>query len=278
VAVSVHEVPSAGVPLPASVEEVAARHDLGERVAIFMPHPARPFFVVLPALFGLLFSVMAIVFAINGTGSSPTANAVGVSVLGGLGLLLLGLLIRYLSRTPHFSAKVRAREVHVFQDGFIPVTEAGATNVFRFDAIRSISQRIVERYFNGAHYLTTHRYEIVRHDGGRVVLTHFHSEAADMGAMISTAVAKVQAPKVLEALNNGQSVGFGDLTLTPQGVATPRNGLLPWDDILRVEVVDGNVNLRKMNKGRPLSSTPTVRFLNLYTFLILVQAIIDNRD
>lgn len=247
-------------PLPPDVATLAYQRQLGPHVATYLPK-----YLASWRLFGLLLFAaaplgLAVLLAIVG-------QPLGAVLCGLLGLMFVGFLVY----SPNFSRKLAARKVHVFTQGFIQANAAGPVGDYRWDAIASVQQKIINRYVNGVHTGTTYLYTVTRGDGAVAKLTQFYEGIAELGQTISREVTRVQLPGAIDAIQHGQTVPFGDLAISAAGIVSARHGLLPWQELDQVRVVQGYVKLRKAGKWLPWSHKPAAEIPNLFVFLTLAD-------
>ena len=154
--------------LDAQAIAFAANHNLGQPVAAFRPR--RWGTVRLITL--LFFGVVSLV-------------------------ILVGFMFLWQAfRTPNLNRKLAAKRVYVFEHGFVTADRTGPLEVYRWDAINSVYQEIVDRYANGVKVATTYKYTVHRADGATVVLTEFYADIAGLGRHICEQVANVHLPAV----------------------------------------------------------------------------------
>jgi hypothetical protein len=247
-------------PLPPDVATLAYHRQLGPHVATYLPKYLPSWRLFLLLLFAGGPIGLAVILVVAG---QPV-----IAVLCGLfGVLFLGILLY----SPNFSRKLAGRKVYVFAQGFIQAGAAGPVGDYRWDAIASVQQKITERYVNGIHTGTTYLYTVTRGDGAVVKLTQFYEGIAELGQTISREVTRVQLPRAIEAIQHGQTVPFGDLAIGVAGIVSARHGLLPWNELDQVRVVQGYVKLRKAGKWLPWSHKPAAEIPNLFVFLTLAD-------
>jgi len=80
-----------------------------------------------------------------------------------------------------------------------------------------------------------------------------------------------QLPNAVALVQQGQTVGFGDLGINAEGLVSTRHGVLPWRELQEVQVVQGYVKLRRAGKWLPWSNQPAAKIPNLFVFLTLAD-------
>jgi hypothetical protein len=261
-----HTVPNTG-GVPPEVTALARDRQLGEHLAAYRPKLLRRGVVILFGLAGGVCLVAALVFVLAEIWPAGLAFA----ALGGLFLYLL-------ARTPGLSGRHAAKRVDVFEHGFIQSDHGGPRADFRWDSIRSVCQRITRNYTNGIYTGTTYLYLVTREDGATVKLTQIYDGIAALGETIAREVTRVQLPRAMAAIEQGQTVTFGDLALNAGGLGCSRHGVVPWTEIERVQVNRGYVSLRRAGKWLSWSSKPASQIPNLFVFLTLVDLLQRRRS
>jgi hypothetical protein len=194
-----------------------------------------------------------------------------MAILGLLCFILPGIyFIVMMSRQPNFSRKQAAKRLHLFEHGLLVADHAGPVDAFRWDSM-SVLQEIVERYANGAYVGTVYVYTLTRHDGSILKLTHFYADPQQWGAIIQQEITRAQAPAALAALERGQTLQFGDLSVSAGGVATAKRGGVGWHEIQEVNVKNGVLFLKKSGKRLPWSNTQVSKIPNFFIFLAIAQ-------
>jgi Family of unknown function (DUF6585) len=206
----------------------------------------------------------ALVFAIAGaaTGAWP-------AVL--VGLLIAAPFVAIAYQFPEFNPSRARRRVYLFQSGFIFADGKGGLADYRWDAIAWVTQKIVERYVNGVHVGTNYLYTIARRDGRVLKLNQLVAGIAELGRQISQEVTRVKLPGAVALVQQGQTVGFGDLGIHAHGLVSSQGSVLPWREVEAVQVVQGQVKLRQAGKWLAWSSKPAAEIQNLYVFLTLAD-------
>jgi hypothetical protein len=249
-----------GVQLPPDVAALASHRQFGPHLRTYLPKRLGAGRLVLFTLFIGAPLVLAVV-----------AAASGVWVGTALCLAFVLCFGAFLSRAPNFNRTLAARRVHLFQHGFIQAGGKGTLADYRWDAIAWVQQRITKRYVNGVHIGTFYVYTIARRDGPVLKLTEFYEGIAELGRQISQEVTRVKLPNAIALLQQGQTVSFGDLAISTDGIVSSRNGLLPWRELDEVQVVQGYVKLRKAGKWLAWSNKPAAVIPNRFVFLTLAD-------
>jgi hypothetical protein len=247
--------PGAGQPFPPDLGAIAGAHQLGAFVAPFRPDPLR------------IKTVWTVVLIVGGVLS------VAVLFTDAWPIGLLPLFFVALGGIRFLQGRIRLRNprrVLLFERGFIHVDPAKAATVYRWDVITAVYQHITNHYYNGVKGRTTHVYTV---DGppGRLVLNDFWEHIVALGQTIEQEVTNVQVPAALAWIRQGNAVRFGDISLHFNGLISDKHGMLPWEQIEKVQVQNGYVGVSKAGKWLSWSTTPFSQTPNAFVFLSLVQ-------
>jgi hypothetical protein len=229
--------------VPANVASVAAANGLGPFQRMFVPLKRNWFLIA----FVLLVALATVI-------------------------LLFGLYLLWwiFFRTPNFSRTQAARRVYVFEQGFIVADRPDDPQVYRWDNIDTVFQKIVSRGAYGVETGKEYTYTITRRDGQTVKLTDFWQDIATLGSYVNESVSRALLPGAVDALNRGQGVQFGDLTLTANGIAGKRKSVT-WAEVSQVRVSNGYVSVGVQGKFLSLSTTAAANLPNLPLFFALTD-------
>jgi hypothetical protein len=230
--------------LSPEVAELAARHELGALVGTFAPQRLNR---LISAMAWLTIVSMLLAFVIPG-------------------LVFLWLL----RRLPEFNRKQAAKRLHLFEEGMIVNPPQGdGMIVLRWDSIR-LYQDIVQTYVNGAAAYKKYAF-VALGKGSSTTVTEFFERPETWGAWMQDAVLRAQGPQALASVLDGQTVSFGDFTLSRTGITTTRNGHLAWPQVQEVELRAGRVRVIRTGDPNPWSTEMVSKVANLQIFLALVQ-------
>ena len=101
-------------------------------------------------------------------------------------------------------------------------------------------------------------------------MTLFWDGGAQLGAHINERVSAALLPGAVAAIDRGQGIRFGDMTLTAGGIAGKRQSVT-WTQVSGVQIVNGFVRVRVQSKTMSLSSTAAANLPNLPLFLTLAN-------
>lgn len=228
--------------MPSQVAQVAAAAGLGRLLRVYQPKHQNWFLLVFMFLVGLVTS-----------------------------FVLVGLwMIWMIFRTPNLSKSVAARRIYLYEQGFVLVERSEDPQVYRWDGIDTVFQKIVRQSYNGIQTGTKFLYTITRRDGATAKVTLFWDGGAQLGAHINERVSAALLPGAVAAIHRGQGIQFGDMTLTMDGIAGKRQSV-SWSQVSGIQIVNGFVRVRVQSRTMSLSSTAAANLPNLPLFLALAN-------
>ncbi|MFG2624455.1 DUF6585 family protein [Streptomyces sp. NPDC048473] len=236
---------TAPTPLSPEAAELAARHQLGALEGTFTPKRlSKPLF----ALY---------IFAI--------VHLLAIFVIPGL------LFFWWLRRYPDFSRRQAAKRLHLFENGMIVHPQSGDGMVaIRWDSVR-LYQDINQMIINGVPAPIKYVYSAVGPGRVSATITEFYEGPPTWGPHMQGAILRAQGPAVLESILEGQKVNFGDFSLSRTGMATTRNGHLPWSDVQEIQVGAGRVHVMRTGESGRWCSVAVSDIANLHVFLTVAE-------
>jgi hypothetical protein len=261
------------VTVPADVAVAAASRGLGNPGVSYPAQTPKMPLIGLGVLL-LLWVALSVIMVLAANGSptlyedGPLAMAmpfIVLAVVNALGFLVV------LLRSPLVSAKARRLQVHVFDQGWVRVRRKGI-EVYRWDEVQALYASVAENTSGGIRQ-TAYHYRITFHDGRQVSMRNFATDMARFGPLLQQAVAQTQLPRAMAYFDQGNPVGFGDFTVTDDGVATRKGKLVPWSQLGGVKVEFGLVGLVDEQGKRVSPQTAIGQIPNAMTFLLMVQTI-----
>jgi hypothetical protein len=233
---------AAAPPLPPAVATAATQWQLGPLQRVFTPKRVNWFVLTFMILVGLATAVI------------------------GVGLILLYFAVR----TPNIWPAQAAKRLYVFELGFIVADKPGEPQVFHWDGVDTVFQRIVRRSTYGVTVNTEYRYTITRRDGYTIKITNFWDGVEELGRHINHNVSIALLPRMRAALAQGQSIQFGDITLSAAEVRGKRH-TATWSQVRSITVQNGYVRVNLQGKFLSLSTKPAAAIPNLPLFLTLAD-------
>jgi len=177
-------------------------------------------------------------------------------------------IVRALLLSPNFSATTRARRVEVYEQGVVLLGRDGPDAVFRFDSLALRSSIVVKRVY-GIQLNARHVHTLTDASGRTRVLTELYQGIDALAQQLQEGVARAQLAGVLAAVRSGQEVSFGPIAVRPDGIATPR-GLLAWDALHRMDIVNGVIQIRAHGKRLLFASVKASAVLNRQCMLAAI--------
>src|SRR3989440_1857051 len=234
-------------PMPPAVAQAAASAQLGALQRVYLPKRRNWALIVFNILIGLLMAVFLI------------------------GLWLLWVIFR----TPNLSRSQAARRVYLFEQGFIVADRPDAPQAFPFDGVDTVFQKIVSQRTYGVETARQYLYTITARDGRQVKLTQFWAGIAELGPYVNNRVSSALLPATLGAVQRGQAVQFGDITINASGISGRRKSVT-WQEVRQVRIANGYVSVDIAGKFFSLSTTAAANLPNLPLFLELTDRLRGN--
>ncbi|MBL1119780.1 hypothetical protein JK364_46870 [Streptomyces sp. 110] len=212
-------------------------------------------------------AVLLITVAI--TTAAPVAGVILIVIL--VCVALLGI-----SRRRGVQERMQGRELHFYENGLVNV---GVGNkgpaAIRWDEA-SVLQDIVRHTRNGALTHTTYLYTLTAPDGTHTKISGIIGGIGGMerpeewGRAIQQLVTTAQVPRSTVALDRGETLSFGDIRVSRDGIAAKGNSVA-WSQLQEIRVKDGYVSLRVAGKWRALTTTAVASIPNYFVFLALAE-------
>jgi hypothetical protein len=207
-----------------------------------------------------------------------------LTLIGTLLLLGLPLLIFCIVGISISWSRLRSsrKVVYLYEHGLVDSRKSKPT-IIRYENIQNLwfMIRLDVAPFVAARH---EEYKLKTNDGQ----THYFRESIDgigeIGSFLQEKVCAVQLPEAMTQLNQGDSLPFGGLTLSAQGMRW-RKRVLPWAELEKVETQTLGTDKRKdvylvllQTGGNPEGWVvmPRDRIPNLLLLLTLIQHFKDN--
>lgn len=189
----------------------------------------------------------------------------------------IGLYFLYVAwRTSNLNRRQAAKCLHFFEHGLVVADANGPVVTFRWDSLTAL-QAITRVYVNGVYTGTRYEYRLTNPDGSSAKLTEFYERPQEWGEAIQGAITEAQLPRVLAALERGERLQFGDLSLSREGLSN-RKRTLRWEEFQEITVQQGYVRLQKSGKWLSWSSKPVKKIPNFLLFLAAADRLQRNRE
>ena len=248
--------------------QLAGTYQLGTPTADYKAALTRKSYVLMVVLL-----IMAVLF-----GFIAFQDNSGTTDSGSMVILLIVALCAFAGFlwTALYPIIFRSWHVYVCTEGFV-FTRGSKVDACQWNQIESMWQQVTRRYVNGVYTGTDHRYTVRRNDGFEMVFNDRFSKVETLGNTISQEVTRRLFPRVIEAYNAGNTVTFGPLSVSKQGVSNGKE-LLSWNQIKGIGVNRGIVTVKKEGKLLNWSSVQVAKVPNIFLFMALVNSIISGRQ
>lgn len=202
----------------------------------------------------------------------PGVGSAG-AVIGWLGLHWLGLQLVLASICVAVGVYLRPfRKVAVFEHG-IAVADWRTVQTWRWTEITSVSSLVRWRQRGGME----HRHTLRHTDGRTLVLTHGTQDIAEVYHAIESGATPLIIERAEDALNRGEAVAFGPITLDRQGVHTSR-GTIPWAQVAGLGDAGRFVTISAANGELWPIKVARAKIVNLTALAVLVEGVIRRRS
>ncbi len=169
---------------------------------------------------------------------------------------------------------VRSRDIQVYAcPGGLLYLHSGKTEAIRWDQVESFWRKVVKTSSYGIQTGTTHRYTLRRSDGATFKFNDTIDHVEALGNTIAAETARTLWPRYVAAYQAGQTLAFGKISLSQQGVTNGKEWL-PWYQVREIQINRGYLSLKKEGvkqgnwRGIPASEIP-----NVDVFMALVNDI-----
>jgi hypothetical protein len=198
-------------------------------------------------------------------GPGQGANARGSGKLLFLGILSLSGGIGLIRK----ARSARGLRVFVCTEGIVMYVQDVHTTVMRWEDINSV-QRTVD--VNSQRLVISTAAQLILKDrqGQEWVFNETLSDLRRLREMIEEHTLKFMLPPALEALQRGASIGFGEISVSPDGIHCGRE-TLPWDLFDGAEVAKGRLNLYSRNRKRLFGRVELTKVPNYHVLMALVE-------
>jgi hypothetical protein len=151
------------------------------------------------------------------------------------------------------------------------------TEVNRWDDVQTLFSGMVILQTAPGISTTAYDSRITFTDGRQTRIRQVHVDMTRFGPLLAAQVAQAQLPKAMTYFDKGNPVGFGDLTVTEDGVTTRSGKLLPWSEVGGVHMLQTDQCYLSMVDRQGKQLGPRVNFglmANGHTFLLMIDAIL----
>lgn len=243
------EIPTSGAALDADLGPLESEH----------VHPPTSSTLLTVTVLASGFVVFLAGLIINREG---TAWGFCVSSIGGLLLILGGMSL-------HAAVRDRDLLVRVHRGGLLQV-RGGTTQAIHWGSIISVNHGVMHRQRVGIPIRTTHLCTLVLADGRRVQYSDATLEHVEqLCQAVESHTLHPLLGRISTQLSLGQTVPFGRLHATPQGIGSySSDEILPWDAIDGLVITGDRVVVEAQGQSQTLALTSEVDNVHVVAALI----------
>ena len=164
------------------------------------------------------------------------------------------------------------QRVIVYREGLL--FEVGEQReAFAWSEIESVWQEITTTYVNGVNAGTTHSYKLRLRKGRERKVDNAIKDIQHLGNIIQKEVTEHLLPQAIKAFNAGETVRFGNLEVSRNGLGNGKT-VLSWNEIKQVRIESGQLMINKSGKWLPWSSTEISKISNVFVLCRLIEEIL----
>jgi hypothetical protein len=163
------------------------------------------------------------------------------------------------------------RRVQVFDQGIV-YTQGSKAQAWRWDDIAFVWQQITRMSVYFIPVATSYVYTVQHRNGQKIKLTNGIRNIKALGEMMQSETFTRLMPLAVAAYNNGETLHFGKLTISQQGIGNSKE-IVPWAQVKGVEVVQGYVGVKREGKWLRWANIRVASVPNFFIFMALVDQI-----
>jgi hypothetical protein len=164
-----------------------------------------------------------------------------------------------------------ARRLRIFvcTDGIAVCVQGRQTTVMRWEDVNSVERSVDVK---SQKLVISSAAQLIVKDRQRqeLIFDETVSDLRQLRQMIEDHTLKFMLPPALEAFQGGASIGFGAISVGPEGIHCGRDQL-PWDLLDRAEVAKGRLNLYSRNGKRLFGRVELTKVPNSHVLLALIE-------
>ena len=244
--------------VPAEVRE------LGEPLAEFSTGGFLVAVYVVGGIVCVLLGLAAVGYGIAVLFHPPKRRVPGaIFKLMGFGLFLVASGVGMLTRSRGF----RGLRVFACRDGLARVHGTTA-ELIRWDEVNSVRRDLSRK--EGVTVRTPYRVILVRRDGKQFEFSEALSDVKRLRELAEECTLPFMLPAALEAYRAGETVGFGAVSVSPDGIHSAKD-TLPWEDFADADAKQGQLLVRAAGRKRPFFKLDIAKVSNPHVFLALAE-------
>lgn len=158
------------------------------------------------------------------------------------------------------------------RDGLAYVRKSGV-QIMRWDEVTAVWMSITRHRRSGN---TVHTYRLGNEQNNNLTFIYAVGELENIEELGNTVQKEVTSrlfPKWVQKYNAGETLSFGALTVSKQGLGNGKE-VLPWSDVAEVQLRNGHIAVRKQDKWLNWSWATVGQIPNIYVFTGLVEQIV----
>ncbi|MEQ4724149.1 DUF6585 family protein [Nonomuraea sp. B19D2] len=162
------------------------------------------------------------------------------------------------------------RRLYVCERGLVE-TRGGRVYVLPLERITGVRRAVTELYINGVHHATAHAATIETVDGDSFTYNNRFQNIEDLVEILrQKVVADHLLPILMERFNAGETVAFGPLSVSPEGIVRKKK-MLTWDELGSTAIEQGRLALHKKNALFSWATCDTYDIPNLSILLAIIH-------
>jgi hypothetical protein len=236
-------------PLPLEVQQQAGMYDMGELTALYKPRFTNPLVIIVLALLVIVVDIALFVAIVN------TGWIVYI-----LGIIPILAIIYAVKGIANYNVRV-----YTFTNGLIRA-KGKAYDVIRYDQVAQVFFISKKGAYGSVSYTLT----LVRSDGTSCKFSSVIQYLGTLGSTVQSEVVRRHMPQALDAFRKGNTLSFGPLTVSLQGIGNGR-GTLPWNMVQPIILQRGFVIVKQIGQGSNFAKVKVTEVPNLPVFLGVVK-------
>jgi hypothetical protein len=161
---------------------------------------------------------------------------------------------------------LRGLHVLVFPTGLARV-QGRQSNVLRWDDINRVTRNPSVKA-KGLTVSTPSELILLSRDGWQIVFNESLSRLRELRALVEEYTLKTMLPLALEALEAGETIGFGPVSVSAEGVHYGQQ-TLPWDGYQSAEIAKGTLLVKATDTRGFFCKEPLAEIPNVHVFIAL---------
>lgn len=213
----------------------------------------------------VLLGLAALGFGVAVLIDPPKGGVGGVFKLMAFGLFLAATGAGVLAR----SRGIRGLRVFACRGGLARVQGARA-ELLRWEDVNAVRRDLTKR--ENVTVRSPYRVILVRRDGKEYEFNEALSDVKRLRELAEECTLPFMLPAALEAYRAGETVGFGAVSVSPDGIHSAKD-TLPWEDFADADAKQGQLLVRAVGRRRPFFKIDVAKVSNPHVFLALAEQV-----